>query len=392
MQAEATASGWTSWRSTRYSGVLFRAKLGRNGREVRRCYAIDFRDADGKRRRERVEGGLEEARRALGKITGSEQKPRRTNVTLEQMFEEWLEAPRRNGGLVDGSKLQYRSNFAKHVPASVKGKKLSDLTEDDVLRVLAGVRHLSPWTQAGVFKTVSGPLRLALRRRLIASNPAANLLAEERPGKGPRRQAVLSPDEIASVLTICALSVEQLALISLAIYSGARQSELLGLRWGDVDWDKVAIAGQVDKKHRWTSRTKSKKRTVWIPPQVGTNLKALWLKSDHKNADHFVFAADENRPRSQEWARKVWTKVRDEAGVSDRVRFHDLRHTFASILIGRGASPVELAEQLGDSVQVALSTYAGLFDKAASEAKLRAILEASYPRDDVGAGGRPDSP
>jgi integrase len=59
---------------------------------------------------------------------------------------------------------------------------------------------------------------------------------------------------------------------------------------------------------------------------------------------------------------------------------HDLRHTFASILIGRGASPVELAEQLGDSVTVAMQTYAGLFDRAASETKLRTILTESYPQ------------
>jgi len=385
MQADRNGSGWTSWQSTSHPGVLFRAKLGPNGRELTRTYAIDFRDADGKRRRERVEGGLTDARKALAKITSAEQKPRRTNTTLEEMFEEWLKAPRRSGSLAEGSCRQYRCNFKGHVPASIRRKKLSEITEDDVLRVLEGVRKLSPWTQGGVYKVVSGPLRLALRKRLIASNPAANLLTEERPGKGARRQAILTPDEIASVLTVCSTEVE-LALITLALYSGARQSELLGLRWSDVDWDNctVTIAGQVDKQHRWTDRTKSKKRTVWIPPQVATNLKALWLKSPLKEPGNFVFAASEDHPRSQEWSRKVWTRLRASAGISERVRFHDLRHTFASILIGRGASPVELAEQLGDSVQVGLSTYAGLFDRAQSETKLRSILEASYPQALVG--------
>jgi Phage integrase family len=87
------------------------------------------------------------------------------------------------------------------------------------------------------------------------------------------------------------------------------------------------------------------------------------------------------RPKrtSEEWARKVWVNLRGRAGVSSRVRFHDLRHTFASILISNGASAVELAEQLGDSVEVALSTYASLFGRVESEAKLRRILEHSYP-------------
>jgi Phage integrase family len=191
---------------------------------------------------------------------------------------------------------------------------------------------------------MSGPLRLALRKHSISSNVAANLLAEEKPGRGSRRQYVLAPDEIASVLTACKTKIE-LALISLALYSGARQSELLGLRWADVDWDnyRVTIAGQVDKQGRWTERTKSKRRTVWIPPQVATNLKELWLASLLKEASDYVFAASPDRPRSQEWARKVWVRIRERAAVPDRVRMHDLRHTFASILIGRGASPVELA-------------------------------------------------
>jgi integrase len=188
------------------------------------------------------------------------------------------------------------------------------------------------------------------------------------------------PVPLTGAVSSCSWAVE-LALISLALYSGARQSELLGLRWKDVDWDNgsVRVDGQVDKNGRWTERTKSKKRTIWIPPQVAKNLKTWWLCSPWKEPEDFVFARNKTRPRSQEWARKVWIRLRNEVGVSSEARFHDLRHTFASILIGRGASPVELAEQLGDSVQVALTTYAGLFDRAQSETKLRAILEASYP-------------
>ena len=51
--------------------------------------------------------------------------------------------------------------------------------KDDVRRVLAGVRHLKPSSQQGVLKTVSGPLLLALRRRYISRNPAANLEPHE---------------------------------------------------------------------------------------------------------------------------------------------------------------------------------------------------------------------
>ncbi len=376
----ATSSSWTGWRATGYPCVLYRSKVSTEGRELRRCYAIDFLDAEGRRHREKVEGGLKEARQALAKIQAAEQRPRRTSETLEEAFETWLEAPRRNGQLAPSSIAQYRSVFSRHVPKALKTKKLNDITEDDVLHVLAQIRHLSPWTQNTVLKTISGPLRLALRKRLIASNPVANLLPEERPGRGVRRQAVLSPEEIASVVAVCSSEIE-LALLTLAIYSGARQSELLGLRWNEVDWDNgwVRIEGQVDKRAVGRRGRNTKKRTVWIPPQVAKNLKLWWLACGYKEPDHFVFARSEIRPRSQEWSRKVWTRLRDEVGVSEKVRFHDLRHTFASILIGNGASPVELAEQLGDSVQVALTTYAGLFDRAKSEVKLRAILEASYP-------------
>lgn len=371
-------NGWSGWRSTRYPGVYYRERQT-DGRAVGRTYAIDFRDADGVRRREKVDGGLAEARKALADITRKDVKPKRTNVTLQDFFFVWLDAPRRPGPLAPSSRVQYESLFRNHVHARVKAKKLSDITEDDILRVLQGVRHLSVWTQAGVFKTMCGPLKLAMRKGYINRNPAASLLPEEKPGRGGRRQDILQPDEIQRLLTLC--PQQHLALISLAIYSGLRQSELLGLRWKDIELDAhtVLAADQIDKHGQLTGRTKSKSRTVYIPPQVATNLKQHWLASRFKGNDEFVFASASGRPMSQEWARKVWIRLRDRAGVSPRVRFHDLRHTFASILISNGATPVELAEQLGDSVQVALSTYASLFGRAQSEDRLRAILEASYP-------------
>jgi integrase len=375
---------WSGWRSTRYPGVYYRDKHVA-GRAAGRTYAIDFRDADGVRRREKVDGGLADARKALADITRKDEKPKRTNITLNDFFPVWLDAPRRQGPLAPSSRIQYESLFRNHVPNTIKSRKLSGITEDDVLRVLQGVRHLSRWTQAGVFKTLSGPLKLALRKGYINRNPAASLLPEEKPGRGGRRQDILQPAEVERVLSLC--PQQHLALISLAIYSGLRQSELLGLRWKNVDLDAntVHAADQIDKHGTLTGRTKSKPRTVYIPPQVGTNLKQHWLASHHKGQDEFVFASSTGKPLSQEWARKVWVRLRDRAGVSPRVRFHDLRHTFASILISNGATPVELAEQLGDSVQVALSTYASLFGRAQSEDRLRAILQASYP---AAVGGR----
>jgi integrase len=236
------------------------------------------------------------------------------------------------------------SLFRHHVPESVKRKKLSDIHEDDILRTLAGVRHLSPWTQSGVFKTVAGPLKLAMRKGYVNRNAAASLLPEEKPRRGDRRQDILQPEDIRRVLDLC--PPQHLALISLAIYSGLRQSELLGLRWKDSDFDKhtVYAGDQIDKHGNLTGRTKSGTRTVYIPAQVATNLKAHWLASRFKTTTDFVFAAASGRPMSKEWARKVWVRLRDRAGISPRLRFHDMRHTFASILISSGASPVELAE------------------------------------------------
>jgi integrase len=372
------STAWTGWRSTRYPGVYYRDKTV-EGRTVGRVYSIDFRDADGVRRREKIDGGLAEARKALADITRKDDKPKRTNVTLAEYFDVWLDAPRRHGTLAPGSRIQYESLFRNHVPDSIKRKKLSDVHEDDVLRVLAGVRHLSPWTQSGVFKTVAGPLKLALRKGYVGRSVAATLLPEEKPQRGARRQDILQPADIEQVLDLC--PSQHLALISLAIYSGLRQSELLGLKWKDVDLGQntVYAGDQIDQQGQLTGKTKSDSRTVYIPAQVATNLKAHWLASRFKNADDFIFSASSGRPMSQEWARKVWVRLRDRAGISSRVRFHDMRHTFASILISNGASPVELAEQLGDSVQVAMSTYASLFGRVESEDKLRRILESSYP-------------
>jgi hypothetical protein len=131
--------------------------------------------------------------------------------------------------------------------------------------------------------------------------------------------------------------------------SGSRSCS--GLKWKDIDLDKhtVYAGDQIDEHGQLTGRTKSDSRTAYIPPQVARNLKAHWLSSLFKAKGDFVFASASGRPMSQKWARRVWMRL------------------------------VELAEQLGDSVQVALSTYASLFGRVESEDKLRGILEASNP-------------
>ena len=368
-------SSWSTWKSTDHPGVFYRQR----GRE--RVYAIDFRDADGRRRREKVEGGLRDAIKARGQIVGGDERPKRSEKTLDQVLQIWLEMPRRGGKtLAPGSLVAYRSNYEKHIPAALRRRKLTGIGEDDVRRVLAAVRHLQPATQANVLKVLSGPLSLALRRSWISRSPIAALEPNERPsGRGSKRQEILEPDEIERVLAVCQPKLR--ALLALAIFSGARQSELLALRWADLDFarETVWIGDQVDYQGQLTGRLKSKERTVYLTSEVVSDLRRWRLASRYSQDAEFVFSANGVRPRTQEWARKSWLAVRERAVIERSVRFHDLRHTFASILVSNGATATELADQLGDSVKVVLDTYAHLFNRAGSEEKLRAILAANYP-------------
>jgi integrase len=170
-----------------------------------------------------------------------------------------------------------------------------------------------------------------------------------RPAEPGGRVRFLDEDERGRLLEACRQSGDPrlYPLVVLALSTGGRQGELLGLRWRDVDLDrKVATLHQTKNGER---------RALPLSGLAFDLLCDLSSTVQHQGAD-YVFADARGRA---EFPRTEWENALARAEVGD-FRFHDLRHSAASYLAMNGATLAEIAEILGHKTLAMVKRYAHL--------------------------------
>jgi integrase len=195
-------------------------------------------------------------------------------------------------------------------------------------------------------------------RRLMDRNPVSDIRRKKEP-RG--RTRFLSDEERTALLDACARSewAPLHALVLLAITTGARRGELLSLKWADVDL-KAGRATLHDTKN-------GEQRTL---PLAGKALEALrQLKLQNSARSEYLFpsptlvldpktgAAQLDAPYEHFDAH--WYAALEASGIKD-FRFHDLRHTTASMLAAQGASLLEIADVLGHKTLAMVKRYSHL--------------------------------
>jgi integrase len=197
--------------------------------------------------------------------------------------------------------------------------------------------------------TLSHVLSFAVKeRRLIDRNPVADI-SRKKESRG--RTRFLGDDERTALLAACEKSewAPLHALVLAAIATGARRGELLSLKWADVDL-KAGRALVRETKN-------DEQRTL---PLAGKALEALRdLKLKGSARSEFVFPNPSGHPGSFEYFDKYWYDALEAAGISG-FRFHDLRHTTASMLAAQGCSLLEIADVLGHKTLAMVKRYSHL--------------------------------
>ena len=126
-------------------------------------------------------------------------------------------------------------------------------------------------------------------------------------------------------------------LFRLAIMSGARQGELLGLKWSDIDWEnsQIHIQRTLNNQAWYIPKTKTSNRKIDIGPDTMSMLKK-WKLACLPNSLNLVFPNEAGNPiNHNNMVNSYFNPALKKAGLS-KIRFHDLRHTFASLLIEQG--------------------------------------------------------
>ena len=204
----------------------------------------------------------------------------------------------------------------------------------------------------------------------------------------------LTPDEVEKLLD-AGKDEYCYPLVYMALSCGLRQAELLGLRWRDIDLDMCGISvTQVYYKRRGVSlfkepKTAHSRRRVAMTPKLAVFLRqykasreVLYLETGKiLSPDSLVFTSFRGEPLSPSTVMNSFKRIRAKAGLSG-VRFHDLRHTFASLMLMRGAKPKVISEALGHaSVAFTMDTYSHIIEGMQEDAM--ALLDGVLPNGHV---------
>jgi integrase len=175
--------------------------------------------------------------------------------------------------------------------------------------------------------------------------------------------AVLTPVEIRRLLEATPEGVYRL-LVRTAVLTGARLSELLALRWSDTDLQgKQIYIRRAWRERQYTlPKTRTSTRKIDLPERLVHELR-LWRLRCPKTADgtlDLVFANRKERPLSPtNFSTRIFRPALKRAGITRRIRFHDLRHTHASLQLAQGVDVVKVSRALGHAnVSTTLNIYA----------------------------------
>ncbi|MHB8648235.1 MAG: tyrosine-type recombinase/integrase [Thermomicrobiales bacterium] len=310
-------------------------------------------------------------------------------MTVKRYLEgEWL--PFVAGKVRETTYAGYRSAVDKHIVPAIGRIRLTQLTPRDVeamLRTIARKRDerkgrggapLSATQVAYTRVVLRAALSKAMEWEMVSRNVAKLASAPEcvKYVKQP-----LTAEEAQAFLA--AVADDRLsALYTVAMYIGLRKGEILGLTWENVDFDKgtLTVAKQIQRikgvKQSVDTKTKMSARTVAMPPPV---VDALWrhrtrqkeerLLAGSRWQDHgLVFPSSIGTPQEASNLSRAFLAALARTG-SRRVRFHDLRHTAATIMQSRGVRDVVLSNILGHSrISTTMDMYVKVQDEDLREA------------------------
>jgi integrase len=332
-----------------------------------------------------IKGNKKDAEKKLSELlhqldTGNYLQPGK--IKLIEYIKRWL-TDYAKANLSPRGYERYESIARVHIIPTLGSIYLTQLRSNHIQTLY--VNKLSKGLSAGSVKYIHTvlhkALHTALKWGLVPRNVADGV---EIPTVKQPEMVTWNEYELNNFLET-ARSCEYYELFYIALFTGMRRSELLALRWQDMD----LILGQIyvnrglhhlkDGSYVFTKLKSAKsRRTIALPPSATLLLQdyynkccinAAMLGTTIKDSD-LVFSTIDGRPLRPNTVSRAWVNLTVHAGVK-RIRLHDARHTHASLMLKQGIHPKIVQERLGHaSIQITLDTYShvapGLQEAAAN--------------------------
>ena len=312
-----------------------------------------------------------------------------SDMTIEKFLSEWvenLESVRFN------TRNSYEDNIRLHINPHIGKIRLQKLRSLDIQRLLSTIKEkgLSPRTCQYVFAILRKALNQAVKWNMINFNPSDGV---DRPRVPKYEIEPLTAKEAKKFLDTAKERKDPFySLFLLALSTGMRSGELLGLEWEDVDLEN----GRISVRHTLNAKTKTlaEPKTARARRVIELTDLATQALKEHKKeqaeiraqADswdstfNLVFPTGVGTPFDHSHlTQRHFHPILKQAELP-KIRFHDLRHTAATLLLQAGEHPKVVQEMLGHStISMTLATYSHVLPSMQKDAakKMNELLQES---------------
>lgn len=359
------------------SGSVFRRKDRKGGKEWVAQIILD--DGNPKQRYFKTQ---EEADIALNEMLYEQRRGTlitERDQTVRQHLERWIAIHKTR--IRWSTYLNYRRIIDKHLLPALGHLTLQKLSAHDLDALYASKLEegLSPVRIRSIHMVIRMGLKQAVRWRLIARNVSDDV-SPPRDTQLHERQT-LTPTQ-AKHLLAAAKGHRLEAMLTLALASGMRRGELLALRWKDIDFEKRSLSilrsvNRLPGGHRETEpKTARGKRHISLPQFVIESLQQHRIRQKEARLkagpaweeNDLVFCNIYGRYLNSQSLFVLFSSLLKKAELP-HMRFHDLRHSAATILLAMGVSPKVVQELLGHSnVTLTLNVYGHVLPSMQQEA------------------------
>lgn len=308
-------------------------------------------------------------------------------ITLNEYLDRWFETavkPR----LREKTCQDYEGMLRRYVRPSLGERLLTAVRPLDVQNTYHQMigRGLSPRTIRYTHAVLRSAMQQALNWRLLLESPVDGL---KLPQQSRHEMQALTVEQVRMFLK-AALATPHGPALAVAVATGMRPSEYLGLKWQDIDWARQTVhvvrsLRRLNGKWRFADTKRSRsRRPIKLQSWIVDILQALYVARTTATTSNnpfpegidLIFKTVSGEPMNSDCLAKHFRVILELTGLP-RTRLYDLRHTAATLALAAGVSPKVVSEQLGHaSTAFTLDTYAHVLPHMQDEAatKVEAML------------------
>lgn len=343
-----------------------------------------FIDHKGKRKAKRVgvgPGGKKAAKSAAERIqaklalgdTGLFEEERSV-PTFQEAADRWLRSHSQMGQIRPSTEADYARTLRMYAFPRFGSRPVTAIAKDDIRGLVVDL--LGQGKSRSLARNLLAPIRQTFNQLIddgvLAANPAARMGRYLKVKIDPRSRIdpLLVEEERTLLETARHEFPTAYPLFLCALRTGMRLGEVFGLQWGDIDFEGhfIEVRRTVKDGGKVFPPKNGKIRRVDLSDQLAGALRSLLverkaetLRKGWSQIPEWVFCSETGTSlHKSDFQRRVFHRLLAKAGLR-RIRFHGLRHTFASRLLQNGESPVYVKEQMGHhSIQVIVDIYGHL--------------------------------